>query len=249
MSTRTTHEHRPGDAQADPRDGVTRTLRHARLPDPPRGNKYQTGFNQPLLQAMYVDKRLDGVQAVQTLSRLNRLIPGKGAPFVLDFVNNPEDIRQAFAPYYDATQLRQGTDPYQLDRLKNELDETYVYRQREVDAFARAFYTPAGNNRMGSHARLQAHLQPARDRFGRLSDDQQAEFTDKVGAFVNLYAFLSQIIPYADSELEQLSAFGRALLPYLRADRQRETVRLGDAVELEHYRLQQVSSGASEIIQ
>ncbi len=196
-----------------------------------------------------MDKRLDGVQAVQTLSRLNRLIPGKGAPFVLDFVNNPEDIRQAFAPYYDATQLRQGTDPYQLDRLKNELDETYVYRQREVDAFARAFYTPAGNNRMGSHARLQAHLQPARDRFGRLSDDQQAEFTDKVGAFVNLYAFLSQIIPYADSELEQLSAFGRALLPYLRADRQRETVRLGDAVELEYYRLRQVSSGASEIIQ
>ena len=117
--------------------------------------------------------------------------------------------------------------------MKHELDETYVYRQQEVDAFARAFYTPAGNNWMGSHARLQAHLQPARDRFRRLSDDQQAEFTDKIGAFVNLYAFLSQIIPYSDSELEQLSTFGRALLPYLRADRQRETVRLGDAVELE----------------
>lgn len=210
-------------------------------------NKYQTGFNQPLLQAMYVDKRLDGVQAVQTLSRLNRLIPGKSAPFVLDFVNDPEDIRQAFAPYFDATQLRQPTDPYQLDRLKHELDETYVYRPQEVDAFARAFYTPAANNQMGSHARLQAHLQPARDRFGRLSDDQQAEFTDRVGAFVNLYAFLSQIIPYADSELEQLSAFGRALLPYLRADRQRETVRLGDAVELEYYRLQQVSSGTIQL--
>ena len=131
-----------------------------------------------------------------------------------------------------------------MDRLKHELDETHVYRQREVDAFARAFYTPARNNQMGSHARLLAHLQPARDRFKRLSDEQQAEFTDRVGAFVNLYAFLSQIIPYSDTELEQLSAFCRALLPYLRADRQRETVRLGDAVALEYYRLQQVSSGA-----
>jgi len=210
-------------------------------------NKYQTGFNQPLLQAMYVDKRLDGVQAVQTLSRLNRVIPGKGAPFVLDFVNDPEDIRQAFAPYYDATQLLATTDPYQMDRLKHELDETHVYRQREVEAFAQAFYAPARNNQMGSHARLLAHLQPARDRFKQLSDEQQAAFTDRVGAFVNLYAFLSQIIPYADTELEQLSAFCRALLPYLRANRQRETVRLGDAVELEYYRLQQVSSGASQL--
>ena len=114
-----------------------------------------------------------------------------------------------------------------------------------MDAFARAFYTPAGNNQMVAHARLQAHLQPARDRFQRLSDDEQAQFTDRVGAFVNLYAFLSQIIPYSDSELERLSAFGRALLPYLRADRQRETVRFGDAVELEFYRLQQVSSARS----
>ena len=127
------------------------------------------------------------------------------APFVLDFVNDPEDIRQSFAPYYDATQLRQPTDPYRMDRLKHEIDETYVYRQQEVDAFARAFYSSTRNNRMGSHARLQAHLQPARDRFKRLSDDQKAEFTDKIGAFVNLYAFLSQIIPYADGELEQMS--------------------------------------------
>ena len=101
--------------------------------------KYQTGFDQPLLQAMYVDKPLSGVQAVQTLSRLNRVAAGKGAPFVLDFVNNPEDIREAFAPYYDQTQLLAVTDPYQLNKLKYALDEMRVYRQSEIDKFARVF--------------------------------------------------------------------------------------------------------------
>ena len=89
--------------------------------------KYQTGFDQPLLQAMYVDKRLDGVQAVQTLSRLNRVAPGKEAPFVLDFVNDPDDIRDAFAPYYDRTELLTASDPYQLEQLKHQLDGMQVY--------------------------------------------------------------------------------------------------------------------------
>ena len=193
-----------------------------------------------------MDKRLDGVQAVQTLSRLNRLIPGKGAPSYSTSSTTPKTSGRRSLP--TSTRPSCGRGPTRTSWTA----ETRTRRNlrlppNEVDAFARAFYTPAGNNRMGSHARLQAHLQPARDRFGRLSDDEQAEFTDRVGAFVNLYAFLSQIIPYADSELEQLSAFGRALLPYLRADRQRETVRLGDAVELEYYRLQQVSSGTIQL--
>ena len=80
--------------------------------------KYQTGFDQPLLQAMYVDKRLDGVQAVQTLSRLNRMAPGKAPPFVLDFVNDPENIRRAFEPYYDRTELLAASDPHRLEELK-----------------------------------------------------------------------------------------------------------------------------------
>ena len=84
--------------------------------------KYQTGFDQPLLQAMYVDRRLDGVQAVQTLSRLNRVASGKEAPFVLDFVNDPEDIRHAFEPYYDRTELLAASDPNQLEALKHQLD-------------------------------------------------------------------------------------------------------------------------------
>jgi type I restriction enzyme, R subunit len=90
-------------------------------------NKYQTGFDQPLLHAMYVDKRLDGVQAVQTLSRLNRKIPGKENPFVLDFVNEAEDVYNAFKPYYDATSLQETSDPQQLETLKHELDAAQIY--------------------------------------------------------------------------------------------------------------------------
>ena len=99
-------------------------------------NKYQTGFDQPRLCAMYVDKRLDGVQAVQTLSRLNRTAPGKDAPFVLDFVNNAEDILNAFKPYYDKTEVVEASDPSRIEALKHELDQAQVYYWSEVEEFA-----------------------------------------------------------------------------------------------------------------
>ena len=205
--------------------------------------KYQTGFDQPLLQAMYVDKRLDGVQAVQTLSRLNRVTPGKSDPFVLDFVNNPEDIGAAFAPYYDQTLLEAQSDPIVLDGLKHELDEMQVYHHDEVERFARVFFQPFDKRQKSDHAMLVVELQPAVGRFRELDDDEQARFRDRLGAFVRLYAFISQIIPYADSELEQLAAFARRLLPSLRDDMV-EQLRLEDDVELEYYRLQHVSTGA-----
>ena len=209
--------------------------------------KYQTGFDQPLLQAMYVDKRLDGVQAVQTLSRLNRIAPGKAPPFVLDFVNDPENIRDAFAPYYDRTELLETSDPYRLEELKHELDSMQVYHHAEVEAFAQVFYLPQAKQRPGDHARMEAQLQPARDRFSALDEEEQTAFRDRLGAFVNLYAFLSQIIPYADADLERLSAFGRALLRHLRVGSDGATVHLGDDVELEYYRLQRVSSGVIKV--
>ncbi len=209
--------------------------------------KYQTGFDQRLLQAMYVDKRLDGVQAVQTLSRLNRIAPGKAPPFVLDFVNDPEDIQAAFAPYYDQTQLEKPSDPYRLEELKHELDGMQVYHHAEVEAFAQVFYLPQAKQRPGDHARMEAQLQPARDRFSALDEEEQTAFRDRLGAFVNLYAFLSQIIPYADADLERLSSFGRALLRHLRVGSDGATVHLGDDVELEYYRLQRVSSGVIKV--
>ena len=207
-------------------------------------NKYQTGFDQPLLHTMYVDKRLDGVQAVQTLSRLNRKIPGKDAPFVLDFVNDAENIYRAFKPYYDRTELLEASDPARLEALKHELNQLQVYYWSEVEAFARIFYKPADQQTPADHGHMQRHLQPAVDRFVGLVDDETRQaFRDKLSGYVKLYAFLSQIIPYADPELEMLYSFGRLLLPHLPSGRDTTPVQVGDEVELQYYRLERVSSG------
>ncbi len=207
-------------------------------------NKYQTGFDQPLLMAMYVDKRLDGVQAVQALSRLNRMLPGKETPFVLDFVNKAEDIYKAFKPYYDATSLQEDSDPSQLNRLKHELDLTQVYHWSEVEAFARIFYRPPAKQTPADHAHMHAHVQPAVDRFKALyTDELRAEFRDKLAAYIRLYSFLSQIMPYADPELEMLYSYGRSLLPELPADTDQGPVKLGHEVTLQYYRLQRIYSG------
>jgi type I restriction enzyme, R subunit len=208
-------------------------------------NKYQTGFDQPRLLAMYVDKRLDGVQAVQTLSRLNRMFPGKGFPFVLDFVNDVENIYKAFKPYYDATSLQDTSDPALLERLKHELDAAQLYHRSEVDAFAAVFYRPLSKQNPSDHAQMQRHLQPAVDRFKALVDEKKRiEFRDKLNAYVNVYAFLSQIIPYGDPDLEKLYSYGRFLLPHLPLEQDPESFKLSDEVGLQYYRLQRVFSGA-----
>ena len=206
--------------------------------------KYQTGFDQPLLQAMYVDKPLSGVHAVQTLSRLNRIAAGKQPPFVLDFVNSPADIAAAFAPYFDVAELREQSDPYQLDSLAYELNQANVYQQSEVDDFASVFYLPAHKQQPTDHARLEAALQPARDRFAALDEDPQEAFRDRLTNYVRLYTFLSQIIPYADCDLERLYSYGRMLLPRLHTPDGGGPIDLGGDVELEYYRIQKISSGA-----
>lgn len=207
-------------------------------------NKYQTGFDQPLLQAMYVDKRLDGVQAVQTLSRLNRMIPGKESPFVLDFRNEAEDIYRAFKPYYDTTSLQEKSDPTALERLKYDLDQAQIYHASEVIAFARVFYTPPERQSPADHAHMQRHLQPAVDRFRAMTDeDQRSKFRDTLGGYVNLYSFISQIIPYTDPDLEMLYSYGKCLLPHLPLDRETGPIRLGDDVALQFYRLERIHSG------
>lgn len=211
-------------------------------------NKYQTGFDQPLLYTMYVDKRLDGVQAVQTLSRLNRMIPGKEAPFVLDFVNKAEDIYRAFKPYYDATSLHEASDAGQLEKLKHELDQLQVYHGSEVEAFARVFYKPTARQTPADHAAMERQLQPSVDRFEALPDeDQRVAFRDKLGSYVNLYAFLSQVIPYGDQDLEMLYTFGRFLLPHLSHGANTGRVHLGDEVTLRYYRMERLSNGAIDL--
>ena len=206
-------------------------------------NKYQTGFDQPLLCAMYVDKRLDGVQAVQALSRLNRKIPGKEEPFVLDFVNDRDDIYKAFRPYYDSTSLQESSDPAQLESLKHELDQAQIYFWSEVEAFAKVFYRPVLKQSHADHGHMARHLQPAVDRFKGVDDeDQKQEFREKLRGFVSLYAFLSQIIPYADEDFEMLHSYGKLLLPHLPLIRE-GPVHLEDEVALNYYRLQRVASG------
>lgn len=211
-------------------------------------NKYQTGFDQPLLMAMYVDKRLDGVQAVQTLSRLNRMASGKEDPFVLDFVNEADDIYKAFKPYYDATSLQETSEPGQLEQLKHDLDQFQVYHWAEVEAFCQIFYRNPDRQTPSDHARMQKHLQPAVDRFQSMEDEKErGAFRDKLGGYVKVYAFLSQIMPWSDPELEMLYSYGRMLLPHLPLDRNTEVVKLDDEVGLQYYRLQRISTGAIEL--
>ncbi len=207
-------------------------------------NKYQTGFDQPMLHTMYVDKRLSGVQAVQTLSRLNRRAGGKDSPFVLDFVNDTDEIYRSFKPYYDTTSLFEESDPQQLETLKYELDEEQVYHWSEVEAFSRVFYKPQDKQHASDHARMHQHLAPAVDRFKAMEEDAQDIFRDKLGGYVRLYSFLSQIMPYVDPELEMLYSFGRLLLPLLPAEKGVHIVKPEDKVDLEYYRLQRIFSGA-----
>ncbi|MFC7137298.1 hypothetical protein ACFQRB_14255 [Halobaculum litoreum] len=174
-------------------------------------DKYQTGFDQPRLHTMYVDKRLSGIQAVQTLSRLNRRYAGKDDTFVLDFENDHEDIREAFEPYYEKTTLDGKTDPQHIYQLEAELDAFRIYREEEVDRFAEAFFDPSNTGTEGAHAKLSSLVQPARHQFKTATVEKQDEFISKLRSFLRLYKFQSQIVNYADEELEKLYTFGRFL--------------------------------------
>ncbi len=207
-------------------------------------NKYQTGFDQPLLQAMYVDKRLDGVQAVQTLSRLNCKIIGKDDTFVLDFINAQDDIYSAFKPYFDATQLHENSDPSRLEALKHQLDHTQVYFVSEVQAFAKIFYKPLTQQSPTDHAHLMALVRPALDRFAVLEPEARLEFREILNTFVKLYAFISQIVPYTDQDQEMLYSYGRVLLPLLPLVGSSVAIVLGNEVALEYYRLERIACSA-----
>jgi type I restriction enzyme, R subunit len=207
-------------------------------------NKYQTGFDQPLLCAMYVDKRLDGVQAVQTLSRLNRTSAGKEPPFVLDFVNEVEGIYLAFKPYYNVTTLQEPSDPAHLELLKHELNSMQVYQWSEVEAFCQIFYLPQYKQNPSDHARMEKHIQPAVDRFNALDEEHKTTFYEKLTAYTRFYSFISQIIPYSDQELEMLYSYGRYLITHLSIDDDGINPHPEKEVDLQFYRIEIVSSGA-----
>ena len=209
--------------------------------------KYQTGFDQPLLHTMYVDKRLAGIQAVQTLSRLNRTHPFKEDAFVLDFVNDPDEIRAAFKTYYEGAEMGEEVDPARMYAIKEELDASGVYLGEEVERFCRIFFKPRRRQSPLDHQAMNAVLDRAAARFARLLTEREDEaelWRGKAQAFRNLYGFLSQVIPYQDSDLERLHAYLRHLAAKLPRRRSGPAYRFDDEVRLEYYRLQKISEGS-----
>lgn len=209
--------------------------------------KYQTGFDQPLLHTMYVDKRLAGIQAVQTLSRLNRMHPLKEDTFVLDFVNDREEIKEAFKQYYEGAEMGEEADPNQMYAIKAELDGSGIYLHEEVQRFIGVYFKPKQRQSAADHQAMNAALDPAVDRFRALQaeDEEQAElWRGRLNAFRNLYAFLSQVVPYQDSDLERLYTFLRFLSPKLPKRNSGQSYSFDDEVRLEYYRLQKISEGS-----
>ncbi len=209
--------------------------------------KYQTGFDQPLLHTMFVDKRLAGIQAVQTLSRLNRIHPLKEDTFVLDFVNDREEIREAFKTYYEGAEMGEEVDPARMYEIKGELDASGIYLDEEVERFSAVYFAPKRRQSALDHGTMNAALDPAVLRFTVRRDDNEAEAEDwrgKVQAFLNLYGFLSQVIPYQDSDLEQLYVFLRHLAAKLPRRKSGPAYQFDDEVRLDYYRLQKISEGS-----
>lgn len=218
-------------------------------------DKFQTGFDQPLLCAMYVDKRLPDVHAVQTLSRLNRTYRApsgelKNRTYVLDFVNDPNEIREAFLAYYLEAHVETATDPNLVHRLATKLSQARIYTPADVERYAKAWWTPTQ-----SHAALVAAVTPARDEFvsrwveaGEQHDSQALDelraFRKDCGSYVRLYDFMSQVVDYGTSDLEKLAEFLRQLTRLLPSD---ETGVDVDVSGLELRRVRQIDQGKAEI--
>jgi len=211
--------------------------------------KYQTGFDQPLLQTMYVVKRLAGVQAVQTLSRLNRIAPGKSRTFVLDFANEEDDIFQAFKPYYETTPVGENADPQRLSELQYRLLEWAIFTPADVTAFAEIWYSHKREHSASDHKKMNAALDVVVQRFAEREEEEREEFRGQLAAYRNLYAFLSQIIPYQDSDLERLYTFVRNLLAKLPPPGEGQGFVLDDEVALRFFRLQQMTEGSIDLAQ
>lgn len=218
-------------------------------------NKFQTGFDQPLLCGMYVDRRLAGIQAVQTLSRLNRAYPGKDTTYVLDFVNDPEEVLAAFKTYHTTAELAATTDPNLVFNLRAKLDAAGHYDDFEIDRVVAVELNPDAKQ-----SELVAALEPVRDRLMKRykaaqealkaakskSDDNAAEdaqnelnalilFKSDLGAFIRLYTFLSQIFDYGNTAIEKRAIFFKRLLPLLEFGRERDDIDLSKVVLTHHH--------------
>jgi type I restriction enzyme R subunit len=200
-------------------------------------NKFQTGFDQPLLHTMYVHKNLGGVRAVQTLSRLNRTHPDKDETMVLDFVNDPEKIQKAFKRFYEDTKLSQPTDPHLLYDLNDDIRDFKLFSDEKLDEFIEIWYD---DNSQPSE--LHSCLDPVVERYKKRSDDEQQAFRKKLNDFIRLYSFLTKVVPFSDKYLHTLYQFGRMLYRKLPVERSEKPIEVKDHVDLEDYRLEEIES-------
>jgi type I restriction enzyme R subunit len=199
-------------------------------------NKYQTGFDEPMMHTMFVDKKLGGANTVQTLSRLNRTMRGKDSTMVLDFVNDPDMIREDFQHFYGRNYMEEEsqTDPNSLYTVLNLVEELKIFSQHEVEVFAEIFFKPENN-----FEKLQPLLNAMVTRFeDDLEEEDQVKFKSAAKSFTKLYRFLSQIITFTDVDLEKKYVFLTALLkklPYGKSDLPVDVI---NDVELDSYKIQ-----------
>ena len=207
--------------------------------------KYQTGFDEPLLHTMIVDKKLKGVKAVQTLSRLNRTCPGKTDTFILDFVNKKEDILKAFQPFYQETMLDQEVNTDLLYKVQNELRGYAIYSDDDIKAFTKEYYS-YNKQDPKSMGRMTSALEPTADRYNKLSADERYKFRRLCRTFVKWYGYISQVVRMFDEELHKEYTFVKYLFGLLPKEKV-EMIDLEGKLKLEYYKLQKTFEGAIEL--
>lgn len=208
--------------------------------------KYQTGFDQPLLHTMYVDKKLHGVKAVQTLSRINRMYPGKTDTFVLDFVNSAEDMQKAFQDYYISTGIAEETDPNIVYDLYHLLTDYHLWTDKEIEGFTKVFFTESKKQTNLDFSRLNAYLDPAVARFNQLDEEDKIDVRARMNKFNRNYDFLTHIIRYDDVKLHRFASYAKLLVRKLHIEGDPAPHVEGE-VSLQYYRLQQVYEGSIEL--
>jgi type I restriction enzyme R subunit len=194
---------------------------------------------------MFVDKKLNDLKAVQTLSRLNRTCAGKEDTFILDFENKAEDIREAFKPYYEQPEIDEPTDPNQLYLLKAQLEAFQFYWGQEVFDFAKVFYKPVAKQAPSDQAKLHGIIDFAVQRFtDDPAEERQEEFRHLVDTYTRLYGFVSQIMPFEDTDLERLYSYLRLMRTKLPRRESSGILDLEDDVNLAFYRLTRTFEGS-----
>lgn len=203
--------------------------------------KYQTGFDEPLLHTMFVDKKLSGVKAVQTLSRLNRMHPDKEDTFILDFVNEAEDIKKAFEPYYEVTSLDKEIDVNLIYDTKTKLRNFKVYNDQDIQQLVKMYFKE-GKQTDTDLGKMASALKPIINRYQELDDETQYTFRVTVRNFNKWYSYITQLTRMFDKELHEEYVFTSYLIRFIPKNK-RENINIEDKLKLEYYKLERTFEG------